>query len=143
MARPASETLTGREAQVMDALWRLGEATAEQVREALPQSLHDSTVRTLLRVLESKGYLCHEARGKSFVYRAVIGRQKAQRHALRDLLGRLFGGSAEDLVLRLIEDETITLEQLDELRRSAPEPPKRAGKRRGCRDEDQGPGGSP
>src|ERR1700722_14237887 len=100
MARPASETLTGREAQVMDALWRLGDATAEQVREALPQPLHDSTVRTLLRVLESKGYLRHEARGKSFIYRAVIGRQKAQRHALRDLLGRLFGGSAEDLVLR-------------------------------------------
>ncbi len=142
MARPASETLTGREAQVMDALWRLGDATAEQVRAALPQPLHDSTVRTLLRVLESKGYIRHEARGKSFVYRAVIGRQKAQRHALRDLMGRLFGGSAEDLVLRLIEDETITLEQLDELRRSASEPPRRAGGRRGRGDEGQGPGGS-
>ncbi len=142
MARPASETLTGREAQVMDAIWRLGEATAEQVREALPQPLHDSTVRTLLRVLESKGYLRHEARGKSFVYRAVIGRQKAQRHALRDLLGRLFSGSAEDLVLRLIEDERITLEQLDELRRAAPESPKRAAGKRGRGDEGKGPGES-
>ena len=107
MARPPSETLTGREAQVMDAVWRLGEATAEQVRAALPQPLHDSTVRTLLRVLESKGYLRHEARGKAFVYRAAIGRQKAQRHALRSLPARFFGGSAEDLVLRLIEDEQI------------------------------------
>jgi BlaI family transcriptional regulator, penicillinase repressor len=143
MARPASETLTGREAQVMDALWRLGEATAEQVREALPQPLHDSTVRTLLRVLESKGYLRHEARGKSFVYSAVIGRERAQRHALRDLLGRLFGGSAHDLVFRLIEDEAITPEQLDDLRRSAPVTPKRAAGRRGRRDEGEGPGGSP
>ena len=50
MARTPSETLTGREAEVMDAVWRLGEATAEQVREVLPHALHDSTVRTLLRV---------------------------------------------------------------------------------------------
>jgi len=120
MARPPSEILTGREAQIMEVVWRLGVATAEQVREALPQPLHDSTVRTLLRVLETKGYLRHEARGKAFVYRAVIERQKAQRRALRDVLVRFFGGSAEDLVLRLIEDERITPEQLDELRRAAP-----------------------
>jgi BlaI family transcriptional regulator, penicillinase repressor len=131
MARLVSETLTGRESQVMEALWHLADATAEQIRGALPQPLHDSTVRTVLRVLESKGYLRHELRGKSFVYRAVIGRQKAQRHAVRDLLGRLFGGSAEDLVLRLIEAESITLEQLDRLRRTAPIAPKQAEGRRG------------
>ena len=117
MARTPSETMTGREAQVMDAVWRLGEATAEQVRDALAAPLHDSTVRTLLRVLESKGYLRHEARGKVYVYRALIERQKAQRRVLRSVLARFFGGSAEDLVLRLIEDERITTEQLDELRR--------------------------
>ena len=54
MARSASESLTKREAQIMDIVWRLGEATAEQVREALPGSLHDSTVRTLIRVLEPR-----------------------------------------------------------------------------------------
>jgi predicted transcriptional regulator len=119
MARTPSETMTGREAQVMDTVWRLGEATAEQVRGALPAPLHDSTVRTLLRVLESKGYLRHEARGKSYIYSAVIERRKAQRRVLRSVLSRFFGGSAEDLVLRLIEDERITREQLDELRRAA------------------------
>jgi len=120
MARKPSETLTGREAEVMDAVWQLGLATAEQVRAALPEPLHDSTVRTLLRVLGAKGYLRHEARGKAYVYTAAIGRQKAQRHALRSILARFFGGSAEDLVLRLIEDERITPDQLDELRRNAP-----------------------
>src|SRR5258708_36066096 len=113
MARPPAETLTGREAEVMDALWRLGEATAEQVRAALPEPLHDSTVRTLLRVLEAKGYLRHEVQGKAYVYRAAIERRKAQRHALRSILAQLFGGSAEDLVLRLIEDERITPDQLE------------------------------
>ena len=120
MARTPSETLTGREAQVMDAIWRLGEATADQVRVALPEPLHDSTVRTLLRVLEAKGYLRHEVQGKAYIYRAAIARWRAQRHALRSVLAQLFGGSAEDLVLRLIEDERITAEQLDELRRTAP-----------------------
>ncbi len=103
----------------MDALWDLGRATAEQVRAALPGSPHDSTVRTLLRVLESKGYVSHDVRGKAYVYRASVPRAKAQRHALRHLLTRFFDGSAEALVLRLIEDERLTPEQLDAIRRQA------------------------
>ncbi|QEH36714.1 Methicillin resistance regulatory protein MecI [Aquisphaera giovannonii] len=119
MARNASDALTEREAEVMDALWRLGEATAEQVREAVPGAPHDSTVRTMLRILEAKGYVSHEARGKVYVYRAAVDRSKAQRQAVRGLLARFFGGSAEDLVLRLIEDESLTQEQLDKLRDAA------------------------
>lgn len=119
MARGRSETLTEREAQIMEVVWRLGRATADQVREALRDRPHDSTVRTLLRVLESKGYLTHEACGKAYVYSPAVGRKNAQRHALRSVLARFFGGSAEDLVLRLIEDEKITAEQLEDLRRSA------------------------
>jgi predicted transcriptional regulator len=128
MARNPSEALTGREAEVMDVLWRLGEATAEQVREVLAGSPHDSTVRTLLRILEAKGYATHEARGKAYVYRAAVERRGAQRLALQGLLTRFFAGSAEDLVLRLIEDERITPEQLDRLRRSAPASPPRRRK---------------
>ena len=78
MAPRASESLTEREAQIMDVVWRLGEVTAEQVREALPGAPHDSTVRTLIRVLENKGYLTHEVRGKAYVYRALVERRKAE-----------------------------------------------------------------
>jgi BlaI family penicillinase repressor len=127
MPRQTSESLTEREAQIMDVVWRLGEATADQVREALPGGPHDSTVRTLLRVMETKGYLKHEARGKAYIYRAAVARQKAQRLALRNVITRFFAGSAEDLVLRLIEDEHLSSAQLEELRRSAKSPvhPKR------------------
>jgi len=121
MARAQSETLTEREAQIMDVVWNQGEASAEQVREALPGQPHDSTVRTLLRVLVSKGYLTQETRGKAYAYSAVIGRDNAQKSALRSVLARFFGGSAEDLVLRLIEDRQITPDQIEELRRKAPE----------------------
>ncbi len=117
MARGKSEILTEREAEIMDVVWRLGEATADQVRDGLSKPPHDSTIRTLLRVLESKGYVRHEAAGKAYLYRATVDRRKVQRLALGNLLARFFGGSAEDLVLRLIEDERITPEQLDELRR--------------------------
>ncbi|WP_165226226.1 BlaI/MecI/CopY family transcriptional regulator [Aquisphaera insulae] len=130
MARSASEGLTEREAEVMDALWRLGEATADQVREAVPGEPHDSTVRTLLRILEAKGHVTHESRGKVYVYRAAVERSKAQRQALQGLLKRFFAGSAEDLVLRLIEDERITPEQLEKLKQSAGAEGKAAPKRR-------------
>ena len=144
MGRTPSENLTGREAQVMESVWRLGEASAEQIRGALPEPLHDSTVRTLLRVLETKGYIRHEARGKAYVYSAVIARQKAQRNALRSVLAQLFGGSAEDLVMRLIEDERITPGQLDELRRAvAPSSQKEGGARRGGKSKGTGKGERP
>src|SRR5215204_4513023 len=107
MVRPVSEIPTEREAQVMEVLWRLGRATADQVREALPGGPHDSTVRTLLRALEAKGYVAHDDRGKAYVYRAAVSQAKAQRTALKSLLRRLFGGSAESLLLRLVEDERI------------------------------------
>jgi predicted transcriptional regulator len=118
MARRNSDPLTEREAQIMDVVWRLGEATADQVRAGLPGSPHDSTVRTLMRVLETKGYLTHQTTGKAYIYRAVVARRKAQRMAVRSVLSRFFAGSAEDLVLRLIEDEQLSQEQLDELRAS-------------------------
>jgi predicted transcriptional regulator len=106
----------------MEALWNLGTATAEQVREALPDQAHDSTVRTLLRALETKGYVARDTRGKAYVYRPSVSRTKAQRAAVGGLLKRLFGGSAEDLVLRLLEDERITPEQLEEIRQATQVP---------------------
>lgn len=118
MARPVSDLPTQREAQLLEALWELGPATADQVRAALPDEPHDSTVRTLLRVLEGKGYVTHDVRGKSYVYRAAVPRAKAQRAAVRGFVSRLFGGSAEDLVLRLLENEQITPEQLERIRKS-------------------------
>lgn len=125
MPRPVADILTEREAQIMDALWRLESATADEVREALPGAPHDSTVRTLLRVLESKGYVAHSAQGKSYVYRPKVQRAQAQKSAVRQFLGRLFGGSAESLVLRLIEDEALTPEQLEEIRKSVQSRPAR------------------
>jgi BlaI family penicillinase repressor len=121
MARRRPPKLTPRESAIMEVLWTIGEATSEQIREGFPggNPPHDSTIRTLLRILEAKGHVTHESRGKAFVYRAIVHRAAAQRTALRDMLTRFFAGSAEALVLRMIEDEEITVEELSRIGRDA------------------------
>jgi len=115
MSRPLNEALTPREAQIMECLWRSGPATAEEIRVALADDAHDSSIRTLLRVLGDKGYVQHHLRGKAYVYEAIVPRASAQSQATDSLLKRLFRGSAADLVLRLLEDEEISPEELQRL----------------------------
>lgn len=117
MVRPRSESLTPREFQVMCVLWDREDATAEEVRTALPDDLHDSTVRTVLRVLEAKGFVRRSARDRAHVYRATVERAGVERKAVRSLLKRFFGGSAEALVLRLLEEDQLTGEELERLRK--------------------------
>jgi len=111
----------------MEILWAHGTATAEQIRELLPDLPHDSTVRTLLRILESKGHVAREGPGRPLLYKALVSRSKAQRTALRRLLGRLFGGSPEALALRLLEDRHLTPSQFEEIARNAQNPSSRSG----------------
>jgi predicted transcriptional regulator len=111
MARPVSDFLTEREAQIMEILWARGEATAETVRQALPDEPHDSTVRTLLRVLKEKGYVRIKGRQPA-TYLPRVSREKAQSKAARSLLARLFGGAAVGLVLRLLEDKQLTPDKI-------------------------------
>jgi len=117
MSRRPSETLTPREAQVMGLLWAAGKATAEDIRQALPDRPHDSTVRTVLRVLIHKGYVKRASGQNTIIYRPAVARAKVERKALRSFLQRFFGGSAQALLVRLVEDEKITPEQVEQLRR--------------------------
>jgi predicted transcriptional regulator len=138
------QTLTPRESQIMAVLWKRGEAMADEIRRELPDEPHDSTVRTLLRVLERKGYVKHVKRGKAFVYRPAVRQAKAQRQAILRLVKQFFGGSPEALVLRLLEDEQLTPEQLEELRQQESE--RRRSRRpptRHDRTDSSNPGASP
>lgn len=105
MAEPIHSTLTRRERQIMDVLYRLGRATAGEVMAELPGSPHDSTVRTQLRVLEEKGYVRHEAEGLRYVYMPAVARSTARRDALQHLLDTFFDGSAEQVVGALLGGE--------------------------------------
>ena len=117
MARPSAKVLTDREVELMNVLWTKGPSTAEAVREALKDRPHDSTVRTLLRILKKKGYVRILGQQPA-VYEAAVGRSDVQIKATRSLLTGFFGGSVEALVMRLVEDEELTVEQLAQLRKS-------------------------
>lgn len=116
MARPRQEGLTPRESQIMDVIWRLGEATVEDIQQELDTELVDSTVRTLLSIMQDKQYVDFRKQGKAKVFRALIPREQVQRTALQHLLHRVFQGSVDLLVARLVEDEQLSLEELDRLR---------------------------
>ena len=134
MGREPAMGLTDREAEIMDQLWELGTATADQIRTLLPDNPHDSTVRTLLRILEEKGFVNHLREGRSFVYQPVVRREKVQRKTLGDVIRQFFSGSPQDLVLRLIEDEQLTEADLQELMQQAAAKPPLVKRGRSTRD---------
>src|SRR5262245_1367340 len=98
----AHATLTKRERQIMDVLYRAGRATAADVLAALPGSPHYSTVRTQLRVLEEKGHVRHESDGLRYVYLPTLARNTARKAALRHLVDTFFDGSAAGAVTALL-----------------------------------------
>ena len=99
-------------------LWERGVATVEEIRDDLPDDLSGSTVRTLLQIMHDKGHVGSTKRGKANVYGPLAAREQAQTTALRALTARLFQGSARSLMARLVEEEEISLEELDALRRT-------------------------
>ena len=105
--------LTKRERQIMDVLYRLGRATATEVRESLAGQPSDSTVRTQLRVLEDKGHVRHEEHGLRFVYLPTVPRHTARKSALNHLVDTFFDGSHAKVVTTLLGSDASRLSDDD------------------------------
>src|SRR5687768_4160409 len=105
MAKPLHSSLSRRERQIMDILYRLGRATATEVMTDLPGDLHDSTVRTQLRVLETKGYVRHQEQGLRYVYMPTVPRNSVRQSALRHLVETFFDGSMGKMLSTLVGSE--------------------------------------
>jgi len=104
---------------VMDYVWSHSPCTAESCREALAATrpMKDSTVRTVLRRLEQKGFVSHELDGRTFVYRPAENRQNVAIRAVKNIIDRFLGGSAEELVVGLVNNDVIDRDQLEALAR--------------------------
>ncbi|HWA72075.1 MAG TPA: BlaI/MecI/CopY family transcriptional regulator [Polyangiaceae bacterium] len=113
MAKPA---LTRREREIMDILYRLGRASAQEVLENLAEPPSYSAVRALLRLLEERGHVKHVADGARYVYLPVMARGEARRKALSHVVATFFGGSVEQAMLTLVESSRAKL-SADELER--------------------------
>ena len=120
---PRLKNLGEVEQAVMDYIWTQDEVTAESCREALASSrpMKDSTIRTVLRRLEEKGYLTHEIEGRTFVYRASSERQNVAVRAVKSIIDRFCGGSAEELVLGMVDNAVLDRKQLERLARKIAE----------------------
>ncbi|MBK8312855.1 MAG: BlaI/MecI/CopY family transcriptional regulator [Acidobacteria bacterium] len=117
MARRKSPTLTEVELELMDVLWEKGRGTVSEIVEALPEArLAYSSVLTMMRILEQKGYVRHEKEGRAFIYLPLVDREQARKSVIGYLLKRFFNNSPELLVVNLLEHEDVSPEEIRKLR---------------------------
>lgn len=118
MARRKNELLTEVELEFMQTLWSLGQATVREVHEALSQDPPRAytSVATVLKVLEGKGYVCSEKEDRTLTYRPVFARSAYEQKFLRDTSNVMFGGAPSALVARLIEDENLSEDMIAEIK---------------------------
>jgi BlaI family transcriptional regulator, penicillinase repressor len=119
MPRPGSPSLTDAEARIMAVLWHRQRATVADVVGALSPRRRTtySTVQTILRILEEKGYVAHDKAGRAFVYRPLVDQAQARRRALRHLVARMFDNSPTLLVLNVLEHEPLDAAELARVRK--------------------------
>jgi BlaI family transcriptional regulator, penicillinase repressor len=100
---------------ILSIIWRMGAVTAEQVREALARPLKDSTVRTVLRRLEEKGYLQHSIENRTFLYRPSESRQRVAGRAVKRIVDWFCEGSVEALLVGMVDSEVLDRSELQRL----------------------------
>ena len=127
---------SGRELDVMSVLWRLRSGTVNEVRDQLTDTLGYTSVLKVLQILEEKGAVRHEAEGRAYRYFPVVAPEEAGGHALKKILDKIYHGSAELLLARLVSDSRLSPEQLGRMRKMLDEvedddSPRGGGKRSG------------
>ncbi|MDB4909115.1 MAG: Penicillinase repressor [Gemmatimonadetes bacterium] len=109
-------SFTDRELDLMNVLWDLGSGTVAEVREKLTDDLAYTTVLSLLRTLEAKGFLRHEGEGKAHRYFPTVARHEAEASGVKHLVDKVFQGSAEALLTQLVSDRGLSREKLAKMR---------------------------
>jgi predicted transcriptional regulator len=118
LARSKSATLTEAELRIMNVLWDKGPANVHEVLQALPAkpNLVYNSVLTIIRILETKGYVKHVKDKRAHIYMPKIDREDATRFEVRHLISRFFGNSHERLLLNILEEGSIDAEELARMR---------------------------
>jgi predicted transcriptional regulator len=114
---PAKDGHSRREREIMDALYKLGRASAAQILEQIPNPPTYTAIRTHLTILEKKGHVRHESDGTRYVYEPLVAREQMGRRAIDTLLKTFYGNSVERVVAALLAHEDVEAEELDRLAR--------------------------
>ena len=115
MARPKTEHLTPLELEIMHVLWETGAANVQTVQTQLKRELAYTTVQTMLNILHRKGKVKRTLKERAYFYKPAVSRRQVVSHHVGDMVERLFGGSAESLVMSLLETKHLTPEKLTRL----------------------------
>src|SRR5688572_30449709 len=115
MPRRKSEQMTPLELEIMQVLWETGPANVQTVQRGLKRELAYTTVQTMLTVLHRKSRVKRTLKDNAYIYRASVSRDKFTGYAVREFIDRLFGGSAEGLVVSLLQEKHLTREKLKSL----------------------------
>ena len=116
------------ERDILSIVWRLGSVTAEEVREELKRPLKDSTVRTVLRRLEEKGYLDHSVENRTFLYRPAETRQRVASRAVNRIVDWFYDGSIEALLVGMVDSKVLDRAELQRLATRIAEAQKLSGR---------------
>lgn len=117
MASRKNENLTPLELEIMNVLWETGPANVQTVQQSIKRNLAYTTVQTMLNILQRKGKVQRALRDRAYFYKPLVSRRQVVRHSVADIVDRLFGGSAESLVMSLVETKHITPEKLEQLKK--------------------------
>lgn len=117
MTKQKSENLTPLELEIMNVLWETGAANVQTVQAKLDRELAYTTVQTMLNILQRKGKVKRSLKDRAYFYRTAVSHTQVAKQTLGDLVDRLFGGSAERLVISLVETNQLTPEKLDRLKK--------------------------
>lgn len=109
-------TLTGRELEIMTILWQLGSGTVTEVRDRLPDDLAYTTVLSLIRTMEEKTLVRHEAEGRAYRYFPLVQEKAVRQSALKQLVETVFQGAPELLLTQLVSDRRLSNEDLRRIR---------------------------
>lgn len=117
MARKKNEQLTPLELEIMQVLWETGAANVQTVQQGLQRQLAYTTVQTMLNILYRKGKVKRTLKDRAYFYRPVVTRSQVTRKQITDIVDRLFGGSAESLLMSLVETKHLTPQKLAHLQK--------------------------
>lgn len=115
MADKNNEQLTPLELEIMDVLWETGSSNVQQVQQKLKRELAYTTVQTMLNILHRKNKVERILQERAYFYQPIVSRGQIVKNTVNDLIERLFGGSAENLVMNLVETKKLTPEKLAKL----------------------------
>jgi BlaI family transcriptional regulator, penicillinase repressor len=115
--RNVHRPITELQQAIVDFVWTAGPVTSEQVREGLApaHSLKDSTIRTLLRRLEERGYLTHTVEGKVFLYEAAVQPRSLAARTVKQIIERFWSGSAEQFLAGMVDEKVLTRAEIARL----------------------------